>query len=71
MLCPDCKCNAFEPVYKEMPKPLILDAPYPLDAVPRKVLIHFRCSECDAIYYVMARETQEQAYWRIIRDHAK
>ena len=71
MLCPDCKRSAFEPEYKELPQPYILDAPYVRDAAPRKVPIHFRCSACDAIYYVQARETVEQAYWRIIRDHTK
>lgn len=73
MLCPDCKCNTFEPEYKNMPGPCILDGPYAQYAPPaiRLVPLFFRCSACTAIYYVLGNETVEQAYWRIIRDHAK
>lgn len=73
MLCPDCKRNTFKPEYKNAPEPYILDAPYDRYAASRKHLTpaYFICSACKAVYYVQARETEEQAYWRIIRDHTK
>lgn len=73
MLCPECKQNAFEPEYYEKLNAYISDIPYIRETMPRtiKVLHHFRCSHCDAIYYPMGGETTEQAYWRIIRDYAK
>lgn len=72
MLCLDCKRNTFEPEYKNLPKAYIPDGPYARYAPPPRLEpVLFRCSTCTAVYYVMGRETVEQAYWRIIRDHTK
>lgn len=71
MLCPDCKRNTFEPVYTESINPYIDDRRQAPHQLARREIRMFRCTNCQVYYCAFGGETAAEAYWRIIRDHAK
>jgi len=71
MICPECKHNTFEPIYTDSIDPYINDRPHAPHQLSRPEIHMFHCTACSAYYLAHGRETAAEAYWRIIRDHAK